>query len=229
MSLENNLKQVLEKIEASKKKSNQGQNVELVAATKTREISIIEECYHLGIKTIGENRIQESEKKFSYFPGFEKIKKRFIGHLQTNKVNKCLNLFDTIDSVDSFKLATKINNSSKKINKKTECLIEVNTSGESQKNGFSPKITDELISCFKLTGLNIVGLMTIGPNTNNENDLRSAFILLRKLKHQINNELGSLLITELSMGMTNDYEIAIQEGSTMVRVGTGLFGDRNYL
>jgi len=227
LSLENNLKEVLEKIEASKKKSNQGQKVELVAATKTREISIIEECYHLGIKTIGENRIQESEKKFSYFPGFEKIKKRFIGHLQTNKVNKCLNLFDTIDSVDSFKLATKINNSSKKINKKTECLIEVNTSGESQKNGFSPKITDELISCFKLTGLNIVGLMTIGPNTNNESDLRSAFILLRKLKDQINNELGSLLLTDLSMGMTSDYEVAIQEGSTMVRVGTGLFGDRN--
>ena len=227
MSLENNLKQVLEKIEASKKKSNQGQKVELVAATKTREISIIEECYHLGIKTIGENRIQEFEKKFSYFPGFEKIKKRFIGHLQTNKVNKCLNLFDTIDSVDSFKLATKINKGSKKINKKTECLIEVNTSGESQKNGFSPKITDELISCFKLTGLNIVGLMTIGPNTNNESDLRSSFILLRKLKHQINNELGSLLLTDLSMGMTSDYEVAIQEGSTMVRVGTGLFGDRN--
>ena len=227
MSLENNLKQVLEKIEASKKKSNQGQKVELVAATKPREISIIEECYHLGIKTIGENRIQEFEKKFSYFPGFEKIKKRFIGHLQTNKGNKCLSLFDTIDSVDSFKLATKINKGSKKINKKTECLIEVNTSGESQKNGFSPKITDELISCFKLPALNIVGLMTIGPNTNNESDLRSSFILLRKLKHQINNELGALLLTDLSMGMTSDYEVAIQEVSTMVRVGTGLFGDRN--
>ena len=227
MSLEKNLKQILENIESSKKKSSWGQSVELIAATKTREISTIEECYQLGIKTIGENRVQESEEKFSYFPGFEKIKKRFIGHLQTNKVNKCLSLFDTIDSVDSFKLATKINKGSKKINKKTECLIEVNTSGESQKNGFSPKITDELISCFKLTGLNIVGLMTIGPNTNNESDLRSSFILLRKLKHQINNELGSLLLTDLSMGMTSDYEVAIQEGSTMVRVGTGLFGDRN--
>ena len=202
--------------------------MELVAATKTREISTIEECYQLGIKTIGENRVQEAEEKFSYFPGFEKIKKRFIGHLQTNKVNKCLNLFDTIDSVDSFKLATKINNSSKKINKKTECLIEINTSGESQKNGFSPKITDELISCFRLTDLNIVGLMTIGPNTNNENKLRSSFILLKELKHQINKELGSTVLTELSMGMTNDYEIAIQEGSTMVRGGTALFGARNY-
>jgi len=228
LSLEKNLKHVLENIESSKKKSSWGQSVELIAATKTREISTIEECYQLGIKTIGENRVQESEEKFSYFPGFEKIKKRFIGHLQTNKVNKCLNIFDTIDSVDSLKLANKVNRSSKNINKKTECLIEVNTSSEPQKNGFSPKITDELISCFRLTDLNIVGLMTVGPNTNNENNLRSSFVLLRELKHQINKELGSTVLTELSMGMTNDYEIAIQEGSTMVRVGTALFGARNY-
>ena len=228
MNLEKNLKQVLENIASSKKKSSWGQSVELIAATKTREISTIEECCQLGIKTIGENRVQEAEEKFSYFPGFEKIKKRFIGHLQTNKVNKCLNIFDTVDSVDSLKLANKVNKSSKNINKKTECLIEVNTSSEPQKNGFSPKITDELISCFRLTDLNIVGLMTIGPNTNNENNRRSAFILLRELKHQINKELGSTVLTGLSMGMTNDYEIAIQEGSTMVRVGTALFGARNY-
>ena len=228
MNLEKNLKQVLENIASSKKKSSWGQSVELIAATKTREISTIEECYQLGIKTIGENRVQESEEKFSYFPGFEKIKKRFIGHLQTNRVNKCLNIFDTVDSIDSLKLATKVNKASKNINKKTECLIEVNTSREPQKNGFSPKITDELISCFRLTDINIVGLMTVGPNTNNENNLRSAFILLRELKHQINKELGSTVLTELSMGMTNDYEIAIQEGSTMVRVGTALFGARNY-
>ena len=228
MSLEKNLKQILENIESSKKKSSQGQSVELIAATKNQEISIIEECYQLGIKTIGENRVQESEEKFSSHPCFKKIKKRFIGHLQTNKVNKCLNIFDTVDSIDSLKLATKVNKASKNINKKTECLIEVNTSGEPQKNGFSPKITDELISCFRLTDLNIVGLMTIGSNTNNEKTLRSTFVLLRELKHQINNELGSTILTELSMGMTNDYEIAIQEGSTMVRVGTGLFGARNY-
>jgi len=228
LSLEKNLKQVLKNIESFKNKSQWGQNVELVAATKTQEVSTIKECYKLGIKTIGENRVQESEKKFSHFPGFEKIKKRFIGHLQTNKVNKCLNIFDTVDSLDSLKLATRVNKASKNIDKKTECLIEVNTSGEPQKHGFSPKISDELISCFKLKDLNIIGLMTVGPNTNNEKTLRSAFILLRQLKDKINNELGSVILTELSMGMTNDYEVAIQEGSTMVRVGTGLFGVRNY-
>ena len=228
MNLEKNLKQVLENIASSKKKSSWGQSVELIAATKTREISTIEECCQLGIKTIGENRVQEAEEKFSYFPGFKKIKKRFIGHLQTNKVKKCLNIFDTVDSIDSLKLATKVNNASKKINKKPECLIEVNTSGEPQKRGFSPKVSEELISCFNLTELKIVGLMTVGPNTNNEKTLRLAFILLRQLKDKINNELGSVTLTELSMGMTNDYEVAIQEGSTMVRVGTGLFGVRNY-
>ena len=121
-----------------------------------------------------------------------------------------------------------MNKASKNINKKTECLIEVNTSSEPQKQGFSPKISDELISCFKLTELKIVGLMTVGPNTNEEKALRSAFILLRQLKDRINNELGSTTLIELSMGMTNDYEVAVQEGSTMVRVGTGLFGVRNY-
>ena len=109
-----------------------------------------------------------------------------------------------------------------------ECLIEINTSGEPQKQGFQPQITNDIISCFELNQLNIVGLMTVGPNTRDETIRQSAFTLLRKLKDQINNELGFQVIIELSMGMTNDYELAIQEGSTMVRVGTGLFGARKY-
>ena len=228
MILEQNLKKVLDKINTAKNKSNWGQQVELIAATKTRDISTIEELYHLGIKTIGENRIQEAESKFLDFPGFEKIKKRFIGHLQSNKVNKCLKFFDTIDSIDTLKLAKKVNNALKKNSEKKECLIEINTSKEPQKHGFQPQITDDLISCFELNGLNIVGLMTVGPNTKNISTKQSAFALLRKLKNQINNELGLQVITDLSMGMTNDYELAIQEGSTMVRVGTGLFGARSY-
>ena len=228
MILEQNLKKVLDKINTAKNKSNWGQQVELIAATKTRDISTIEELYHLGVKTIGENRIQEAERKFLDFAGFEKIKKRFIGHLQSNKVNKCLKLFDTVDSIDTLKLAKKINNALKKNRDKKECLIEINTSKEPQKHGFQPHITDDLISCFELSSLNIVGLMTVGPNTKNTSTKQRAFVLLRKLKNQINNELGLQAIVELSMGMTNDYELAIQEGSTMVRVGTGLFGARNY-
>ena len=228
MILEQNLKKVLDKIEAAKNKSPWGQQVELVAATKTRDILKIEEIYHLGVKTIGENRIQEAENKFFGFPGFENIKKRFIGHLQSNKTNKCIKLFDSIDSIDTLKLAQKVNRALDKKNSKFECLIEINTSGEPQKHGFKPQVTDEIISCFKLSGLNIVGLMTVGPNTANESIKRDSFALLRNLKNQINHKLGYRAITELSMGMSNDYELAIHEGSTMVRVGTGLFGARSY-
>tara|TARA_Y100000741_G_scaffold348724_1_gene317128 strand:+ start:102 stop:788 length:687 start_codon:yes stop_codon:yes gene_type:complete len=228
LTLEQNLKTVLGKIETAKNKSIWGQQVDLIAATKTQGISKVEDLYHLGVKTIGENRVQEAEGKFSPFPGFEKIKKRFIGHLQSNKVNKCLKLFDSIDSIDSLRLAKKLNNALYKSRNKIECLIEINTSGEPQKHGFQPQITKDIISCFELNQLNVVGLMTVGPNTRDETIKQSAFSLLRKLKDQINNELGFQVIIELSMGMTNDYELAIQEGSTMVRVGTGLFGNRKH-
>ena len=226
MSLENKIKEVLEKIETARKSSPFNQKVDLIAATKTRDISQIQNCYKLGILNIGENRIQEAEKKFVEFPGFNQLKKRFIGHLQTNKVNKCLHLFDTIDSVDSIKLAKKINSSSTE--KKTECLIEINTSKEPQKHGFSPTVSEDLISCFSLKNLEIVGLMTIGPYTQEEKKIRKSFKLLRKLKEDINNELGEYKIKELSMGMSGDFEIGVQEGSTMVRVGTAIFGARNY-
>ncbi len=226
MNLKNKIKEVSEKIETARKFSPFNQKVDLIAATKTRDISLIQDCYKLGILNIGENRIQEAEKKFVDFPGFSQLKKRFIGHLQTNKVNKCLRLFDTIDSVDSLKLAKKINSSS--IEKKTECLIEINTSQEPKKHGFSPNLSEDLISCFTFKNLEIVGLMTIGPNTSKEKKIRNSFKLLRNLKDDINSELGNYKIKELSMGMTGDFEIGVQEGSTMVRVGTGLFGARNY-
>lgn len=228
MGLEHKLKTVLEKIEIAKKKSSFKQKVELIAATKTRDISQIEQCYSLGVTSIGENRVQEAENKFVDFPGFKTLKKRFIGHLQSNKINKCLHFFDTIDSVDTFKIAKKINNASQKISQKTECLIEINTSGETQKNGFLPIISKELISCFSLQNLEIVGLMTIGPNTSDKKKIINAFSTLRDLKDKINQELGVSILKELSMGMTNDFELGVEEGSTMVRVGTGLFGSRNY-
>jgi pyridoxal phosphate enzyme (YggS family) len=228
LDLQHKLKIVLEKIEVAKKKSPFKQKVELIAATKTRDISQIEQCYNLGFTSIGENRVQEAEEKFVDFPGFKTLKKRFIGHLQSNKINKCLQFFDTIDSVDTFKIANKINNASQKRSQKTECLIEINTSGEPQKNGFSPIMSNELISCFSLQNLEIVGLMTIGPNTSDKKKIINAFSTLRDLKDKINQELGISTLKELSMGMTNAFELGVEEGSTMVRVGTGLFGSRKY-
>ena len=226
MALDQNVRLVFDKINDAKKRSPYNQNVELIAATKTRDIFQIQTCFKLGISSIGENRIQEAEKKLKELPSFNSIKKRFIGHLQTNKVNKCLRLFDTVDSVDTLKLAKKINSSFQR--PKTECLIEINTSGELQKKGFKPKISKELISCFSLENLDIVGLMTIGPYTTSEKEIRGSFQALRVFKDQINQELGENKLTELSMGMSNDFELGIEEGSTMVRVGTGIFGPRNY-
>ena len=228
MSLEQNLKDVLNKIKKEKEKSSFKQGVQLIAVTKTRPISIIKECCNLGVRNIGENRVQEAAEKFIHFDGFEKTKKRFIGHLQTNKVNKCLNLFDTIDSVDSYRLASKIDTSARNKNIKIECLLEINTSGEKQKHGFKPEINKELLSCFDLKNLNITGLMTVGPNTQDKNKIRKSFSLLREIKENINENISTSVLTELSMGMSGDYDIGIQEGSTMVRVGTGLFGKREY-
>ena len=224
MALNQNVKLVFDKINNAKKRSPYNQDVELIAATKTRDIFQIQACYDLGISSIGENRVQEAEKKLKELPCFNSIKKRFIGHLQTNKVNKCLRFFDTIDSIDTLKLAEKINSSSQP--QKTECLIEINTSGELQKKGFKPELSKELISCFSLESLDIVGLMTIAPYTTSEKVIRGSFQALRVFKDQINQELGENKLTELSMGMSNDFELGIEEGSTMIRVGTGLFGQR---
>ncbi len=228
MSLEQNLKDVLNKIKKEKEKSSFKQDVQLIAVTKTRPISIVKECCNLGVRNIGENRVQEAAEKFIHFDGFEKTKKRFIGHLQTNKVNKCLNLFDTVDSVDSYRLASKIDTSARNNNIKIECLLEINTSGEKQKHGFKPEINKELLSCFDLKSLNITGLMTVGPNTQDKNKIRKSFSLLREIKENINENISTNVLTELSMGMSGDYDIGIQEGSTMVRVGTSLFGKREY-
>ena len=226
MNLEDNLKLVKKNIETAKERAGRTNHVEIIAATKTRDPSIIKKCFDLGITTIGENRIQEAEKKFSGFLGFERIKKRFIGHLQKNKVNKCLGLFDAIDSVDSYRLAKKIDTSSKNIGTISECLLEINTSNEPQKWGFPPQVSEDILSCFQLNNIKIVGLMTIGPNTKNQKDIRKSFVLLRGLQNKINKEVGENRLTHLSMGMTGDYEIGVEEGSTMIRVGTGLFGQR---
>ena len=228
MSLEQNLKDVLNKIKKEKEKSSFKQDVQLIAVTKTRPISIIKECCNFGVRNIGENRVQEAAEKFIHFDGFEKTKKRFIGHLQTNKVNKCLSLFDTVDSVDSYRLASKIDTSALNKNIKIECLLEINTSGEKQKHGFKPEINKELLSCFDLKNLNITGLMTVGPNTQDKDKIRKSFSLLREIKENINKNISTSVLTELSMGMSGDYDIGIQEGSTMVRVGTDLFGKREY-
>jgi len=226
MSLEERLLKIKSNIRTALKEAGRQDTIEVVAATKTRSFDTIIQAYSCGITSIGENRIQEAEKKFLSFSTMPKMKRRFIGHLQTNKVNKCLDMFDAIDSVDSTKLATKISNRIIKTNQQIECLIEVNTSGDKNKKGFTPDKINEMLECTALDNINIVGLMTLGPGSQKEQETRKSFSLLKNIKETLNNKMGSQQISTLSMGMSNDFTIAIEEGSNMLRLGTVLFGPR---
>jgi len=223
MSLKDTIKSVQLKIESAQKRGGFSHPVQLIAVTKTHPFSLIEECYDAGITAIGENRIQEASKKFRSFDSMPHLSKRFIGHLQSNKVNKCLELFDTIDSVDSVRLLKRISNTASDQERKIHVLLEINTSGETQKHGFLPDQLNEIRECFNIPNINIEGLMTVGPLTIDKEKIRNSFIQLRELKDTM-NQPG---LKELSMGMSGDYEIAVEEGSTMVRLGTALFGVRN--
>ena len=225
MSLKDTIKSIQSKIESAQKRGGFSHPVQLMAVTKTHPFSLIEECYGAGITTIGENRIQEASQKFTSFDSLPHLSRRFIGHLQSNKVNKCLELFDTIDSVDTIKLAKKLSNTAMRLERTLPIILEINTSGESQKYGFYPNELDKMNECFELSNLRIDGFMTVGPLTSDKEKIRNSFIQLRELKDTI-NQPG---VNELSMGMSGDYEIAVEEGSTMVRLGTALFGVRNIL
>ena len=210
MTIEEHLLNVKTNIKTALEKSGNRQRVEIVAATKTQTFDTIIAAYGCGITNIGENRVQEAEKKFLSFSEMPKIKRRFIGHLQTNKVNKCLEMFDTVDSIDTIKLAKKISNRISLTNK----------------NGFKPDQIETILECLKIENLNTVGLMTLGPVSQNEQETRKAFSLLANIKEIINEKTGTNKIHVLSMGMSSDYSIAVEEGSNMVRLGTSLFGSR---
>ena len=226
MSLKDTIKSIRSKIESAQKRGGFSHPVQLIAVTKTHPFSLIQECYDAGITAIGENKIQEASQKFESFENMQDITRRFIGHLQSNKVKKCLKMFDTIDSVDSLKLAKRISNAALSLKKTVPVLLEINTSGEVQKHGFLPNQLDEIIECFNETNIKIEGLMTVGPKTTEEKKTRDSFIQLRKTRDSISQLLNQPNLRELSMGMSGDYEIAAEEGSSVVRLGTALFGNR---
>ena len=202
-------------------------NVEIVAVTKTFSSEAILAAFEEGILNIGENKIQEAEYKFPQLPNLPKLKKRLIGHLQSNKVNKAINLFDTIDTIDSKKIAQRLDNSLKKTNKTKEVLLQVNTSKDIAKHGFDLNDQEQMLDIINYKHLVVKGLMTIGEFTRDEKKTRKTFILLRQLKDKLNDQLESdKKLTDLSMGMSSDFNIAIEEGSTQIRLGTALFGSR---
>ena len=223
------LETIQQKIDFATQRGGSGRPVVIIAATKARPPDTVRKCCEAGIKHIGENRIQEAETKFENLERLPMVTKRFIGTLQSNKVNKCLALFDTVDSVDSIRLAKKIDKRSKTLGKTTPILLEVNTTKEKQKHGFWPDNIEDMVLCTTLKHINVKGLMTLGPRSKNEKETRKAFSLLRKVKDKINYEIGENQLVDLSMGMSADFEIGTEEGSTMVRIGTALFGPRTPL
>ena len=202
--------------------------VTLIAVSKTKPVSMIEELLPGGTRDFGENKVQELCEKYEVLP--KDIRWHLIGHLQRNKVKYIVDKACLIHSVDSLRLAQTISEEGVKKDVTVPVLIEVNVAGEESKFGVTPEETEELVrEIAKLPAIQVKGLMTIAPYVENSEDNRVHFSRLKKLSVDIGNEnIDNVSMDVLSMGMTGDYEVAIEEGATMVRVGTGIFGERNY-
>ena len=227
--LQENLKQVQKNIEeACKKAGRDPKEVTLIAVSKTKPVETLKEAYDLGVRVFGENKVQELDKKIDSLP--DDISWHMIGHLQRNKVKYIAGRVDLIHSVDSYRLAEEINIQAKKRGIVIPILIEVNVAGEDSKFGVSPDETLELIKeISELDGVSIKGLMTIAPYVVDSEENREIFHKIKDLSIDISAQnIDNVSMDILSMGMTGDYMVAIEEGATMVRVGTGIFGERNY-
>jgi len=202
--------------------------VRLVAVSKTIPEDTVREAIKAGVDILGENYIQEARDKINTLSAYP-VLWHFIGHLQSNKAKYAVKLFDMIHTVDSLKLAKELNKQAKKINKIQKILIQVNISMESTKSGIHEEDAQKLIKEISLFGnLSIKGLMTMPPFFNNPEKVRPHFSALRNLRDKIRNEaIKNVSMQELSMGMTGDFEVAIKERATLVRIGTAIFGERS--
>lgn len=223
------LRDIQSRVDAALSRSaRQAEAVRIMAVTKTVPPEKIMEAYQAGHRLFGENRVQELEKKKNELP--DDIEWHFIGHLQTNKVKKIVGEAAMIQSIDSARLALAVSQEAKKKGCIVPVLLEINTSGETSKFGFNPENFEaELDKIQALPGLDFRGLMTIGPwvdEVKGDSECRTAFEVLRELKDKVEGRFENGKFRELSMGMSHDFEIAIEEGSTMIRIGTYLFGER---
>jgi len=222
-----NLQRLKEKIGSACLSAGKDPNdVKLVAVSKYFGIKAITEAANLGVTDFGENKAQELRDKYNILG--DKVTWHFIGTLQRNKVKYVINCSSLIHSVDSKPLIDEINSQAEKNNKIQKILLEVKTSGEESKSGLEEE--EQVIKlaehCSSLKNIRLIGLMTMAPFTDDEALIRKSFSGLRKLKDKLNQQ--SYNLTELSMGMTGDFEIAISEGSTIVRIGSAIFGQRDY-
>lgn len=235
MDLKDNLNRLYEDIEIAKENSNFKRNVDLIAVSKTHPVEMIDEFNKLGLTEFGENKVQELISKIEDENIKENVKNNkinfhLIGNLQTNKVKYIYNKVKLIQSLDRLKLAKEINKRANKDNICVDCLVQINIGNEETKFGINYEDTEKFIyELLDFKNINIKGLMAIAPNTDDE-------LLLRKLFEKMNNKFEEISskgyegveMKYLSMGMSHDFKLAIEEGSNMIRVGSKLFGNRNY-
>ena len=217
--IEQNVKQILSELP---------EGVRLVAAAKTRRPEEILEAIEAGVKIVGENYVQEAERAYEVVGN--RAKWHFIGHLQRNKVKKAVSIFDMIETVDSVEIAKEIDKRCAQTGKVMPVLIEVNSGWEKQKSGAFPEDAERLVRKISaLPNIRVMGLMTMGPRFGNHEDSRPYFVETRKIFEKIKKlNLPNIEMRYLSMGMTNSYQIAIEEGANMVRLGSKIFGERDY-
>ncbi|MCU6685486.1 YggS family pyridoxal phosphate-dependent enzyme [Dorea acetigenes] len=227
--LKDNFEEVEKKIQAACDRSGRRrEDITLIAVSKTKPVDMLKEAYDFGTRIFGENKVQEITEKYDALP--RDISWHMIGHLQRNKVKYIIDKVDYIHSVDSVRLAETIEKEAAKHNLTVKILVEVNVAGEESKFGLSPEeVLPFIEEISEFSHIQVCGLMTIAPFVENPEENRPYFSRLRKLSVDIDSKkVNNVNMSMLSMGMTNDYEVAIEEGATMVRIGTGLFGARNY-
>lgn len=231
MSIADNLAAIRERIaRAAKRAGRNPDDIALMAVTKTQPAARIIEAYEAGQRLFGENRVQEFGEKFGALDKLQDARFHMIGHLQSNKAAKAAEIFRSVDSVDSEKLAQRLNAASEKLGKTLDVLIEINIGGEEAKTGMAPESAEfeQILSgAPQWKNLRIRGLMAVPPYTEDPEGERPYFRRLREVRDRLaTRQLPSIGLDQLSIGMSHDFEVAIEEGSTCVRIGTAIFGER---
>ncbi len=229
-NIRENIESIRKRIaDAAKRAGRDADEIKLIAVTKTVDVDKVEEAIAAGALDAGENKPQELARKYEVLG--DKIRWHQIGSLQTNKVKYIIDKVCMIHSLDREGLAEEIDKRASKIGRVIDCLVQVNISGEESKHGMSREEVEPFVRLVaeKYPNIKIKGLMTMAPFDAERDEIRKVFRDLKELSDEINNmNIGNVEMKELSMGMTNDFEIAVEEGATMVRVGTAIFGKRNY-
>ncbi len=231
MAISSNLFAIHERMSAATRRAGRSPDeVALMAVCKTFPAAAILEAYAAGQRLFGENRVQEFAEKFPELAGLTDARFHMIGHLQSNKAAKAAEIFQAVDSIDSVKVAQRLNDAAEKSAKTLDALIEINIGGEEAKSGIAPSSSELetiLIRAPEWKSLHLRGLMTVPPFTENPEGARPYFRQLRELRDRLaTRKLPSVSLDVLSMGMSHDFEVAIEEGSTCVRIGTAIFGER---